>query len=389
MMWFMLRRAGTRFWFWEKSAARVIIGWSLGSGAGWHCQAGGLLESAAASSVSVTRQTQEKAEVFAVDLELLEKNRFLDSNFLLEGGDVIIVPEAKRNVMVLGEVSKPGSYILGKEQRMLDVIAQAGGMTGSAAGDAVQITRVDQDNNIHTTVYDLDAVIKGSSGDNPLVQPGTLSIYRAKTSVLVFGEVVSPGYYSVSATTTLLDIIGQAGGLTALADAKMASLTRIVDQQTVIETLNLDQIMRTGEGDIRLSGGETILVPELNLDVSIVGEVRSPGRYRIREGESLLEVLAKAGGLTEDADTWLTVMRTVDNQQQVLTINYRDLVANSPESNPAMSGGDIIYVPTMNRRILVFGAVTRPGAYLVDQFTTLLDVIALPAGRQIMPDLMR
>ena len=344
-------------------------------------KAGGLLESAAASSVSVTRQTQEKAEVFAVDLELLEKNRFLDSNFLLEGGDVIIVPEAKRNVMVLGEVSKPGSYILGKEQRMLDVIAQAGGMTGSAAGDAVQITRVDQDNNIHTTVYDLDAVIKGSSGDNPLVQPGDIVyIPERKTSVLVFGEVVSPGYYSVSATTTLLDIIGQAGGLTALADAKLASLTRIVDQQTVIETLNLDQIMRTGEGDIRLSGGETILVPELNLDVSIVGEVRSPGRYRIREGESLLEVLAKAGGLTEDADTWLTVMRTVDNQQQVLTINYRDLVANSPESNPAMSGGDIIYVPTMNRRILVFGAVTRPGAYLVDQFTTLLDVIALAGG---------
>lgn len=345
-------------------------------------KAGGLLDSAAADLVSITRQTEDLTDVFAVNLELLEQNRFLDSNFLLEGGDVIIVPEAKRDVMVIGEVGKPGSYLLGKEQRLLDVIAQAGGMTDNAAVDAVQITRIGQDNSLHTAVYDLDAVIKGLSSDNPLVEPGDIVyVPETKTSVLVFGEVTAPGYYRATATTTLLDVIGQARGLTDQADAKSVSLTRIVDGETVIETIDLDLIMHTGEGDIRLTGGEMILIPKLDLEVTIIGEVRVPGRYRIRQGERLLEVLAKAGGLTDDADPWLTMTRWTDNEQEVLTINYRDLVqSNSPELNLTIVGGDIIYIPSMNRRILVFGEVARPGAYLVDQFTTLLDVIALAGG---------
>lgn len=345
-------------------------------------KAGGLRETAAGDQVSVTRQTDDRTEVFTVNLELLERNRFLDSNFLLEGGDVIIVPEAKRDIMVLGEVAAPGVYVLRKEQRLLDVIAQAGGMTEAAAADLVQVTRMGYDSSPSTEIYNLDAVIKGLSGDNPLIQPGDIVyVPERKTSVLVFGEVAAPGYYRVTATTTLLDVIGQARGLTEKADARSVSFTRIVDGQTMIETIDLEKIMTTGEGNIRLTGGEMILVPELNLEISIIGEVRAPGRYRIRPGERLLEALAKAGGLTEDADPWLTLTRWTEGEQEVLTINYRDLVqTGSPEQNPTVAGGDIIHVPSMNRRILVFGQVTYPGAYLVDQFTTLLDVIALAGG---------
>lgn len=345
-------------------------------------KAGGLLETAAADLVSVTRQTEDTAEVFSVNLELLEQNRFLDSNFLLEGGDVIVVPEAKRDVLVLGEVARPGAYTLRKEQRLLDVIAQSGGLTNTAAANAVQITRVEADGRQHTAAYDLDAVIKGAGADNPLIKPGDIVyVPERKTSVLVFGEVAAPGYYTVTDTTTLLDVIGRASGLTDHADAKSVSFTRVVDGQTVIETIDLERIMATGEGNVRLYGGEMILVPELDLEISIIGEVRSPGRYRIRPGERLLEALAKAGGLTDDADPWLTLTRWTDDEQMVLTINYRDLVqSNTPELNLTVAGGDIIHVPTMNRRILVFGEVARPGAYLVDEFTTLLDVIALAGG---------
>lgn len=219
-------------------------------------KAGGLLETAAADLVSVTRQTEDTAEVFSVNLELLEQNRFLDSNFLLEGGDVIVVPEAKRDVLVLGEVARPGAYTLRKEQRLLDVIAQSGGLTNTAAANAVQITRVEADGRQHTAAYDLDAVIKGAGADNPLIKPGDIVyVPERKTSVLVFGEVAAPGYYTVTDTTTLLDVIGRASGLTDHADAKSVSFTRVVDGQTVIETIDLERIMATGEGNVRLYGG--------------------------------------------------------------------------------------------------------------------------------------
>lgn len=346
-------------------------------------KAGGLLETAAADLVSVTRQTDAQSEIFAVNLDELMKNRFLESNFLLEGGDVIIVPEANRSVMVLGEVARPGYYPLGQEQRLLDVVALAGGMTNNAAGDLVQVTRVNADDNISSTaVYNLDAVIKGLSSENPLVEPGdVIYIPERKASVLVFGEVVSPGYYPVTATTHLLDVIGRAGGLTERAAADEVSLTRIVDGTSVIEKIDLRAIMETGKGNIPLTGGEMILVPELDLEISILGEVRAPGRYTIRRGEKLLDALAKAGGLTDDADSMLTITRSAGNDQQIIAVDYQQLVkADAPELNITLLGGDIIHIPRVNRRVLVFGEVNRPGAYLVDQYTTLLDLVALAGG---------
>lgn len=429
-------------------------------------KAGGLLDTAAADQVSVTRQVEEQAEVYTVNLEDLMRNRFLDSNFMLEGGDVIIVPEARRYVMVLGEVAKPGYYTFGPDQRLLDVIALAGGVTSSAAADSVQVSRVDADDNSSAAVYDLDAVMKGLSSDNPLVQAGdVVYVPERKTSVLVFGEVASPGYYPVTATTNLLDAIARAGGLTDRAAADQVSLTRIVDGTTMIETIDLQSIMEsghgniplsggemilvpeldlevsilgevrapgrytirrgeklldvlakaggltdraavaavsltrivdgaasievidlepvmeTGQGNVPLTGGEMILVPELDLEVSILGEVRTPGRYTIRSGERLLDVLAKAGGLTDDADPVLTITRSRGSEQTIYTVDYQQLVrSDGAELNMAVLGGDIIHVPRLNRRVLIFGEVARPGAYTIDEYTTLLDLVGLAGG---------
>ena len=70
--------------------------------------AGGLLESADAQRVSLTRQTAQGAQVFTVDFAQLMENRVLTDNLSLESGDVIIVPRATRGVVVMGEVQRPG-----------------------------------------------------------------------------------------------------------------------------------------------------------------------------------------------------------------------------------------------------------------------------------------
>lgn len=345
-------------------------------------KAGDLLETAAADQVTITRQTETDTSVITVDVQALMQNRFLETNFVLQGGDVIIVPKANRYVMVLGEVADPGYYQLKPGQKLIDILALAGGMTADAASDAVQVTHIDDDNNSIVTIYDVDAVIKGISSINPVIAPGSIIfVPERNNSVLVFGEVRIPGYYPVSATTHLLDAIAKAGGFTDKAATDSVSLAHIVNGETVIETIDVNAIMETGHGNIPLVGGEVIIVPELNTDVLVLGEVNQPGMYTIQKGERVLDVIAKAGGLRQSADELITVTRGEGEFQQIFTVDYREIVeSGSNETNIRVNGGDIIYVPQKNRRVLVYGEVRQPGAYYVDQYTTILDIIAQAGG---------
>ena len=115
--------------------------------------------------------------------------------------------------------------------------------------------------------------MRGLGGENPLVQGGdVLFIPERQTRVLVFGEVRAPGYYPITATTRVLDAVGQAGGFTEEADASQVQFTRETEGGAQTDTLNLQRAMETGEGNVRLLGGEMILVPRSNRTVLVFGE---------------------------------------------------------------------------------------------------------------------
>lgn len=70
-------------------------------------------------------------------------------NFVLEDGDIIYIPEAKNisndyQVHIYGQVSKQGSFQYKEGLRISDYIKQSGGITTSADGEKVKITRIDQ-----------------------------------------------------------------------------------------------------------------------------------------------------------------------------------------------------------------------------------------------------
>ena len=100
--------------------------------------AGGLLESAQEDQVTVTRQTDEGADITVLDIGQLMENRFLANNRPLQGGDSIIVPKRDRSVLGLGDVQNPGYYTLTKGQRVLDMIAMAGGLTNEGQPAAIR-----------------------------------------------------------------------------------------------------------------------------------------------------------------------------------------------------------------------------------------------------------
>lgn len=69
--------------------------------------AGGLTADALEEGVSLTRRSEEEAEVIHIDLGELMENRYLADNMTLQGGDVIIVPKADRGLLCWAKSALP------------------------------------------------------------------------------------------------------------------------------------------------------------------------------------------------------------------------------------------------------------------------------------------
>ena len=106
--------------------------------------AGGPRDDAANTAYVIRVDPESQSTVrIKVDLEGLLHNQSSDLNLLLVPGDVVYVPVAPK-VFVYGAVNKPGAFAFQRQMRILEAVANAGGLTSFAnAGDVTLIRRAD------------------------------------------------------------------------------------------------------------------------------------------------------------------------------------------------------------------------------------------------------
>jgi polysaccharide biosynthesis/export protein len=81
------------------------------------------------------------------------------------------------------------------------------------------------------------------------------------------------------------------------------------------------------------------------LAISVLGEVQTPGRYELRDGEGVLEALARAGGLSPFADQDAIYVVRRDQQSARVRFRYRELAQGEPSSvGFRLEDGDIVIV---------------------------------------------
>lgn len=129
-------------------------------------------------------------------------------------------------------------------------------------------------------------------------------------TIQITGPVRYPGEYPMPATRNLTDAIFVAGGLKDSASLYQAEVARYtVDENGTgqIRILNVDLAdAMAGKGNLQLESRDRILIKSIpdfakTRTVELKGEVRYPGQYTFRDGETLREVLERAGGLTANA----------------------------------------------------------------------------------------
>jgi polysaccharide export outer membrane protein len=139
-----------------------------------------------------------------------------------------------------------------------------------------------------------------------------------------------------------------------------------------------------------LKSGQFLLSPQVNVTVvqspsqrvTVLGEVRSPGRYAIESNSTVLDLIALAGGVTPKGSDLIYILRAdLSGVLRRLPVDLRPVVASQDPSSAAIKtlrGGDSIIVPKATYTIT--GQVATPGEYRIQGDMTLFEAIARAGG---------
>ena len=135
--------------------------------------------------------------------------------------------------------------------------------------------------------------------------------------------------------------------------------------------------------------GEFLVNPQVTIaldngtsqQVSVLGEVGTPGRYPVESRTSVFDLLAIAGGKTADSADVLYLVRTeADGTVSRMPIDLSSLADPSKEfPSIKFQGGDTIYVPRAPQ-VFIYGEVARPGEYRLQPGMSLIEALTIAGG---------
>ncbi|MBI2266393.1 MAG: SLBB domain-containing protein [Armatimonadetes bacterium] len=163
--------------------------------------------------------------------------------------------------------------------------------------------------------------------------------------VQILGEVKSPGSYLVNPLTRVSDVITTAGGLSAVASYRQIEVRR---DNGNVEKSDLFKLLRMGDSsqDKTLRAGDVIYVPLARESVVVKNGVVRPGKYELKEGETLGDILTHAGSLVPDIAVSEASIERIgkDGQKEIIKLNLDD---KAESRGTVLRDGDIVTIPPM------------------------------------------
>ena len=163
----------------------------------------------------------------------------------------------------------------------------------------------------------------------------TVTVSRSQR-VSVLGQVGKPGLYPIESNTTIFDLLAMAGGALDTSSEEIFLLRTDASgtlQRYPINLKGLDS-SKNAIPDQALRGGDSILVPKAE-QFYIYGEVTSPNKYRVEPDMTVIQAIARAGGVTpRGSERRVDIKRLVDGK-------YVNVKA---KLNDAVKADDVIHV---------------------------------------------
>lgn len=298
-----------------------------------------------------------------------------------------------------------------------------------AEGDVVHLFSMEQIRKLGQNVA-AEPLLKKASYDatkntDKDITDGMIASFLEERSAFVRGAVRQPGAYPVSRDTTLDSLIAAAGGATIEANTDNIEVTsRLIPVDEESDSLAPNRrnigLEQAKAEQVRVSPGDTVRVNQKfnrvsEQSITLIGEVKNPGKYDLVPGDTLLSLIRRAGGVTDiaypdgvifsraserkqeenrykaqarDLEMKLAdAMRQSDNDRnkpdmaqvgvtQALISQLREakavgritveadpnILASDTEQDILLEGGDKIYIPRRPLNVRVGGEVLSPAA---------------------------
>jgi len=184
-------------------------------------------------------------------------------------------------VIILGQVSKPGEYIIRSDTRLLDAIAMSGGIARSLQSfgatqnvvELADLTRAFLLRGRSFVNVDFEGLFSANEGkvanNNVIVQAGDRiyipSSAAQERKVFVLGEVARPMVVRFQRNITLLEAIAEAGGVKTSARERDAFVVRGSLRQPVVYPVNVRKVSMGLVPNVPLESGDIVFVPKTML----------------------------------------------------------------------------------------------------------------------------
>ena len=246
-----------------------------------------------------------------------------------------VVPGQIRSirVYVVGQAQNPGTYTVSSLSTLTTALFVTGGPYNVGSIRNVQLKRAGR------TIATVDLygfIARGDKTEDIALQDGdTIVIPPAYGQVAIIGAVETPAIYELkNSSDTVGSLVSLIGGLSVLSDQKMATLQRLdpINKPAATETtISLDQSSQNRtwqKGDILtvLPIATGVPMAKRNILVTIGGEVKKPGTYQMKFGDTTQDLISKAGGLTDQAYPFATSFYRLSTKVQQTEAYARLLV---------------------------------------------------------------
>ena len=247
------------------------------------------------------------------------------------------------NVLITGNAENPGIYTLSGNSNILHALSMAGGVNEFGSYREINLVRDDKVIEV-LDVYDL--LIDGRYNLKERLRSGdVVFIESRKNIVTIDGAVKRPAKYELTDDQYLGKVIEYADGFKQEADIQNIYLERILDGSLksipIVNSLQFNSI-ESIDGDL-------VYIREYAYrKASVSGAVLKPGTYTLAAGETLEDLIIKAGGFTNNAYPFGSVFQN-NNAKQInkmaQELLYQDFLDNIIALSQQNLGGELDLTP--------------------------------------------
>ena len=206
----------------------------------------------------------------------------------------------------------------------------------------------------------------------------SVSLSRIRTIKITVVGGKQPGNYSISSLATVYNALHLAGGPGKNGSYRNIELIR---NNKVYRNIDIYKFLVKGDqaDNVGLKDNDVIRIPAYSQRVILVGEVKRPGIFEMKKGESFSDLLNFASGFNEFAYTAsVNVVQKTGKEYKVQDINETDFNTYNPQS------GDVFKITRIlerfENRIKIEGAVFRPDYYSFTEGMRISDLITRAEG---------